>query len=86
MATLSKRYLALRKAALSHPAWGEQWGGFKSATIATLLTCSDARLARLALLIDQGQQGSYSSYSMFYVLTMTDARWRAALQKLDLDP
>ncbi len=81
MAKLSKRYLALSKAALSHPAWGESWGGYKPATIARFLACSDARLERLALLIDRGWQGSYSMYT---VVRMTDARWHQALQQLEL--
>ncbi len=78
---LSKRYLALRTAALSHPAWGEQWGRYKPATIARFLARSDVRLERLELLIEHGQQGSYS---MSTVVTMTDAHWRQALQKLEL--
>ncbi len=80
VALLSKRYLALRKAALSHPAWGEQWGSYKAATIVRLLIAGDARLERLALLIEGGWQGSYS---MSTVVSMTDARWHQALQELE---
>jgi hypothetical protein len=79
--TLSKRYLALRKAALSHPAWGEQWGRYKAATIGALVKTSEARLERLELLIERGWQGSYS---MSYVVKMTNARWHQALHKLEL--
>jgi hypothetical protein len=79
MATLSRRYLALCGAAASHPAWGQQWGGYKPGSFGTLLAFQDARQARLALLIERGWQGSYS---MSTVLKMTDARWAAALQKL----
>jgi hypothetical protein len=82
VAKLSKRYSEMHEAALSHPAWGENWGGYKAATIARLLTCSDARLRRLALLIERGWQGRYSMYT---VLTMTNARWNQALKKLELE-
>jgi hypothetical protein len=79
VATLSRRYRELCQAAATHPAWGQQWGGYKPGTIGGLLTHPDARLARLALLIERGQQGSYS---MTTVLGWTDTRWAEALQKL----
>jgi hypothetical protein len=78
---LSKRYVALRKAALSHPAWREQWGAYKPGTFGPFLFFGDARQARLKKLMKQGQQGSYS---MSTVLKMTDARWDQVLQQLEL--
>jgi hypothetical protein len=77
--TIRRRYRELCAAAASHPAWGQQWGGYKPGSIASLLTYPDARQARLALLIERGWQGSYS---MRTVLGWTDTRWAEALQKL----
>jgi hypothetical protein len=80
-ANLRRRYLELCEAAASHPAWEEQWGGYREGSIGLFLSCGDARQARLALLIERGQQ---RSYTMSTVLHWTDTRWGEVLQKLAL--